>query len=161
MESTRVIIFRLGKERYGINVDLIKGIEKVQELQVVRIPNSVSYIKGVINLRGSVIPVYNIRNKFDIPDVQTTETSSLIITAAGGVILAIWVDGVEGIFDVGQDNIFSAPVIIKNADTTYIQSIVHLENGLAIILNADNLLSEEEKQRVTDMLEDVKEEVDS
>lgn len=156
MESTRVIIFRLGNERYGIDVDLIKGIEKVQGLQVVRIPNSVSYIKGIINLRGSVIPVYNIRNKFSLPDVQATDTSSLIITAAGGVMLAIWVDGVEGIFDIGQDNVYQAPIIVKNADTTYIQSIVHLENGLAIILNAGNLLSEEEKQRVSDMLEDVK-----
>lgn len=156
MEITRVIIFRLGNERYGIDVELVKGIEKAQLLQVVRIPNSVPYIKGIINLRGLVIPVYNIRSKFSLSDVQTTDATSLLITAVGSVTLAIWVDEVEGIFDIAQDQTYPTPAIVKNAETSYIQRIANTEKGLAILLNAYNLLSEEEKQRVADMIEDVK-----
>jgi len=160
MESIRVIIFRLGKERYGIDVELVKGIERAQQIQVVRIPNSVPYIKGIINLRGMVIPVYNIRSKFNMPDIQSTETTSLLITAVGDVTLAIWVDEVEGIFDIAQEDTFSTPAIVKNLETGYIQNIANMEKGLAIILDTYNLLTDEEKRRVTDMVEDVKGEDD-
>lgn len=154
--ETRVIIFHLGKERYGIDVELVQGIEKVQKLDVVRIPNSVPYIKGIINLRGLVIPVYNIRSKFGLEDVSTTDATSLLITTVGEVTLAIWVDEVEGIFDIESEQMFPAPIIIKNAETRYILKIAHMEKGLAIILDAYHLLSDEEKQRVADMMEDVK-----
>ena len=154
--ENRVIIFHLGNERYGINVELVQGIEKAQKLQVVRIPNSVPYIKGIINLRGTVIPVYNIRSKFSLEDVPTTDATSLLITVVGEIILAIWVDEVEGIFDIESEQTFSAPAIIKSVETRYILEIAHMEKGLAIILDAHHLLSEEEKQRVADMIEDVK-----
>jgi len=154
--ETRVIIFRLGKERYGIDVELVKGIERAQNLPVVRIPNSVPYIKGIINLRGTVIPIYNLRSKFSLPDIQTTDTTSLLITAVGEVSLAIWVDEVEGIFDIAKEDTFAIPAIVKGSETGYIHEFAHLKEGLAIILDAYNLLSDEEKQRVTDMIEDAK-----
>lgn len=154
--ETRVIIFHLGNERYGINVELVQGIEKAQKLQIVRIPNSVPYIKGIINLRGIVIPVYNIRSKFSLEDVPTTDATSLLITTVGKIMLAIWVDEVEGIFDIESEQTFPAPAIIKSAETRYILEIAHMEKGLAIILDANHLLSEDEKQRVADMIEDVK-----
>lgn len=154
--DNRVIIFHLGKERYGVDVELVKGIEKVQKQEVVRIPNSVPYIKGIINLRGLVIPVYNIRSKFSLEDVPTTDATSFLITAVGDVLLAIWVDEVEGIFDIESKQAFPPPIIIKNAETRYIAKIAHLGKGLAIILDANYLLSDEEKQRVADMIEDVK-----
>ena len=154
--ENRVILFHLGNERYGINVELVQGIEKAQKQQVVRIPNSVPYIKGIINLRGNVIPVYNIRSKFSLEDIPTTDATSLLITVVGDVILAIWVDEVEGIFDIESEHTFPPPAIIKNAETSYILEIAHMEKGLAIILDAFHLLSEEEKQRVADMIEDVK-----
>lgn len=154
--ENRVIIFHLGKERYGIDVELVKGIEKAQTQQVVRIPNSVPYIKGIINLRGLVIPVYNIRSKFSLEDVSTTDATSLLITAVGDVTLAIWVDEVEGIFDLEPEQTFPTPAIVKNAETRYMLKIAHLGKGLAIILDAYHLLSDEEKQRVADMIDDVK-----
>ncbi len=152
----RVILFHLGNERYGIDVELVQGIEKAQRQQVVRIPNSVPYIKGIINLRGSVIPVYNIRSKFSLEDIPTTDATSLLITVVGDVMLAIWVDEVEGIFDIESEDTFPPPAIIKNDETSYILEIAHMEKGLAIILDAFHLLSEEEKKRVADMIEDAK-----
>ena len=101
--ENRVIIFRLGSERYGIDVELVKGIERAQKQSVVRIPNSVPYIKGIINLRGVVVPVYDIRSKFSLEDIPTTDATSLLITVVGEVILAIWVDEVEGIFEIESD----------------------------------------------------------
>lgn len=156
MEATRVIIFRLGNERYGVDVELVKGIEKAQSSQVVRIPNSVPYIKGIINLRGGVIPVYNIRTKFSMMDIESTDTTSLLITAVGNVLLAIWVDEVEGIFDIPEDHTFETPAIVKSENTNYIQKIANVEKGLVILLDAYNLLSDDERQRVITMIEEVK-----
>ncbi len=154
--ENRVIIFRLGSERYGIDVELVKGIERAQKQSVVRIPNSVPYIKGIINLRGVVVPVYDIRSKFSLEDIPTTDATSLLITVVGEVILAIWVDEVEGIFEIESERTFPTPAIVKSTETRYILKIAHMEKGLAIILDAFHLLSEEEKKRVTDMIEDVK-----
>lgn len=154
MELTRVIIFRLGEERYGVDVELVKAIEKAQP--VVRIPNTVPYIKGIMNLRGSVIPVYNIRSRFNMPDVADTDASSFLVTAIGEVTLAIWVDAVEGIFDIPEDHTYKTPVIVKSSDTDYIQNIASTDKGLVIILNTYNLLTDEEKERVTEMVDEVK-----
>lgn len=154
--DNRVIIFHLGNERYGIDVELVKGIEKAQKQQIVRIPNSVPYIKGVINLRGLVVPVYSIRSKFSLEDVPVTDATSLLITAVGDITLAVLVDEVEGIFDMEPEQTFPAPAIVRNAETRYILKITHLGRGLAIILDAYHLLSDEERKRVADMIDDVK-----
>lgn len=65
MEEMKPVVFKLDNENYGVDINLVQGIEKEQ--QIVRVPNTVNYIRGIINLRGEIIPVYDLRAKFGLP----------------------------------------------------------------------------------------------
>lgn len=100
METFKPVIFKLKGESYGIDIDLVNGIE--QEQRVVPVPNAPGYIKGIINLRGNVIPVYSLCQKFGFADCNL-ETSQLIITRMKEMLVAIEVEGVNEIFEIEQD----------------------------------------------------------
>ena len=90
------VVFLLGKEMYGVDINLVQSIEK--DLNVVPVPNSQSYIKGIVNMRNEVIPVYSLARKFGKEQEATAE--STIIISSGGLKLALEVDEVLEINDI-------------------------------------------------------------
>lgn len=135
------IIFSIGDGTYGIDVNQVMGIEK--EIPVVTIPNAPRCIKGIINLRGDVIPVYSLREKFNMPKVEL-DTKELVIAKSKGVTIAIEVDMVKEIVEIEEENINSVPTIVKAAETQYVSSVAHLKETLVLILNLDGLLDDEQ-----------------
>ena len=119
MGDEKLVIFRLGNEWYGVDIAIVEGIEKM--LPIVRIPNSVAHIQGVINLRGNIIPVYSLRNRFGLPDAQITEDSKFLITLVGRTQLALLVDGLDGIYDISEEQYHETPIIVKTEETIYTQ----------------------------------------
>lgn len=144
------IIFNIGNGIYGIDVSHVMGIEK--DIPVVEIPNAPACVKGIINLRGDVIPVFNLREKFHMPDVQL-DTKELIIAKSQGVIIAIEVDLVKEIVELDESKIGPVPSIIKNEHTKYIDSVAHLESGLVLVLNLDGLLDEDQADNLQKIVE--------
>ena len=149
MTGIKPVIFKLNGERYGIDITLVNGIEKEQH--IVRVPNSPENIKGIINLRGTIIPVYNLAKKFGVPDISP-EDSQLIITQIGEMLLAVEVEGVDEIFDIPASSISEVPKIIQGGKTSYIQEIAKVDNDLLIILDVDSLLSQEEQKDVEEFV---------
>ena len=99
MAMKKQIIFKIGDGVYGIDVVKVMGIEK--DIPVIPIPNAPECVKGIINLRGDVIPVYSIREKFNLPDAQL-DTKELIIAKSQGVVIAIEVDVVKEIIELDE-----------------------------------------------------------
>lgn len=151
MDDLKPVIFKLNGEKYGVDISLVNGIEREQK--IVAVPNSPDNIKGIINLRGTIVPVYNLAKKFGFPDISP-EASQLIITKIGEILMAIEVEGVEEISDIPSSSISEVPAIIKGGKTAYMKEIAKLGNDLLIILDVAELLSEEEQK---DMEEFVKE----
>lgn len=149
MTGIKPVIFKLNGEKYGIDITLVNGIEKEQH--IVSVPNSPENIKGIINLRGTIIPVYNLAKKFGVPDISM-EDSQLIITKIGEMLLAVEVEGVEEIFDIPASAISEVPKIIQGGKTSYIQEIAKIDDGLLIILDVDSLLTEEEQKDVEEFV---------
>lgn len=135
---TKQIIFKIGTGSYGIDVSKVMGIEK--DIPVVGIPNAPECIKGMINLRGDVIPVFSLRDKFHMPAAENLETKELVIAKSNGVVIAIEVDLVKEIVELEDSKIGPAPVIIKAPGTEYIESVAHVENDLVLIIDLDGLL---------------------
>ena len=98
MADRKMVIFKLGNESYGVNIESVQGIEKV--LPIVRIPNSVPDIQGIINLRGNIIPVLSLRNRFGLPEVPDTDRTEFLITKVDETLLALKVDEVDSIYDL-------------------------------------------------------------
>lgn len=150
MQEIKPIIFKLNQEQYGIDISRVNAIEQV--LQIVRIPNAPSFIKGIINLRGVVVPVFSLREKFGLPP-KTDGESKLIITRIGEMDLAIEVDEVSEIQNVENTNLSGKPRILAGADTDYIGSIAKVDGNLVIIIDIDNLMSDEESAGIKSFVE--------
>ncbi len=155
MADRKMVIFKLGNENYGVNIDIVQGIEKV--LPIVRIPNSVPDIQGIINLRGNIIPVLNLRNRFGLPEVPDTDRTEFLITKVDETLLALKVDEVDSIYDLETAQIFETPAIVRSPETAYMSQVILMEGKtLTIELNTNELLSKQEKEAVQKMLEEQK-----
>lgn len=151
MADLKPVVFKLNGEKYGVDINLVNGIEREQK--IVAVPNSPENIKGIINLRGTIVPVYNIAKKFGFADISSQD-SQLIITKLGEMLVALEVEGVEEISDISSSAISEVPKIIQGGKTSYIKQIAKVGKDLLIILDVDRLISEEEQK---DMVEIVKE----
>ncbi|MDE6312453.1 MAG: chemotaxis protein CheW [Lachnospiraceae bacterium] len=149
MKDLKPVIFKLNGEMYGIDITLVNGIEKEQH--IVSVPNAPEYIKGIINLRGTIVPVYNLARKFNVLDISPTD-SQLIIIKIGEMLLAVEVEGVEEISDIPASAISEVPKIIRGTKTSYIKEIAKVEKELLIILDVDSLLTEEEQKDVEEFV---------
>ena len=149
MEEMKPVVFKLDSENYGVDIGRVLGIERAQ--QIVRVPNTVSYIKGIMNLRGEIIPVYDLRKKFGLPAVQNQDIQFIIVRVKDSKI-ALEVDGVKEINDVAQENKFPVPPICINENTRYFESVIKSDNTLIVLINVDYLLSDEEMKRIDELV---------
>lgn len=149
------VVFKLGAEEYGVDISLVNAIERYQ--QIVPVPNSVSYIKGIINLRGEVIPVYDLRKKFNMPAYDGSgEERKLIVVKLPDLSIALEVDSVSEIHDFSEDNIVPMPVLVLNSDIQFFKRVANISGRLIVLMDVDYLLSREEMESVKKMKEDLK-----
>lgn len=146
------VVFRLDNEKYGMNISYVSGIE--YEQTIVRVPNSSRNIKGIINLRGEVIPVLDLRAKFNMSNMTTPKDAELIIVNLPNNKIAIEVDGVEQIHHIDENDIVDMPEIAKSSGAGYFDRVAKLDGKLIIIINPLELLSEEELQAVNELTAD-------
>ena len=144
------VIFTLGKEEYGLDIMLVNAIQKYTD--IVPIPNAPSYVRGIINLRGDVIPVYSLRRKFGLGDKEIDENSKLIITKSDNILLAYEVDEVKEIMEIEAGNISEIPVIVKSNDTAYIKCVANINGRMILLLDHDGLLSSKEKENIENLM---------
>lgn len=149
MEEFKPVMFKLDNELYGVDINLVQSIEKEQT--IVRVPNTDSHIKGVINLRGKVIPVYSLRKKFNLSEKDSKDQQYIIVNIKGSSI-ALEVDGVDEIKNVENHMVHKVPSIINNGKTDYFDKIINLEGRLVVIINIDFLLTKEEMKNVEDLI---------
>ena len=143
------VVFRLDDEKYGMNISYVSGIE--YEQTIVRVPNSSRNIKGIINLRGEVIPVLNLRAKFNMANQTTPDETELIIVNLPDSRIAIEVDGVEQIHYIDEKDIVDMPAITRSKGATYFDRVAKVNGKLIIIINPLELLSEEEMKAVNEL----------
>ena len=150
-KQTKQVIFKLGNEEYGLDIMLVNAIEKYMDL--VPIPNAPTYIRGIINLRGEVIPVYSLRKKFGLSEKDADSNTKLIVTKSQGILMAYEVDEVKEILEIPYSNISETPVIVKNEDTAYIQSVANINGRMLILLDHNGIISSTEKNHIEKLIQ--------
>lgn len=150
MAEARYIIFSLHDEAYSIDLAYVKEIE--ENYTVIPIPNCPPHIKGIINLRGEVVPVYSLRSRFGL--AESTATCKLILTYIHGYVIGFEVDAIRGIETIAEEDRLPTPKLICSEDTTYIDSIIHASGGIVVNISVENILSENEVQALADNLAD-------
>ncbi len=137
----QAVVCNLGKELYGIDITIVRGIEKEQE--IVHVPNCPSYIKGIINLRGDIIPIYSLRMKCGMEDY--TGDTQFVVVNVDDMQIAIEVDGVGDIFHADTTTLYDAPRICVSNNTRFVDKVINADGKLIIVLDVTKLLTEEEK----------------
>lgn len=151
-EYLKPVVFKLGKESYGVDINLVHSIEK--QMNVVPVPNSLQYIKGIINLRGEVIPVFSLKKKFNMPNADVAGANTIIVKLPE-LIIAFEVDEVEEIHDIEMSNIVDMPNIVKTQELKYFDRVANIDGKLIVLLDVNYLLSESEQQTVKGFAEDL------
>lgn len=150
MEEMKYIVFRLGKEKYGMNISCINGIE--QEYEIVPVPNAPESISGIINLRGNVIPVYSLKDRFGMDPKVDSATKSLLVTNSSGTTLAYEIDEVIGIELMEESNVVQMPFVASNDQTAFMKKVLHVGKDIVIVIDVDCVLSEEVRVGLLEMI---------
>ncbi|BBI34417.1 chemotaxis protein CheW [Cohnella abietis] len=142
-EEIKVIVFTLAQEEYGIEVDKVRTIERM--VPITRVPKTPVFVKGVINLRGIVIPVIDLRGRFGLVEAEQTENSRIIIVAANDLEVGFIVDSANDVMDVMSDAIENPPEVLGGIKAKYISGVAKIgESRLLILLNLVEVLSRSE-----------------
>lgn len=142
-EELKVIVFRLGSEEYGIEVDKVQTIERM--MPITRVPKTLSFVKGVINLRGVVIPVIDLRGRFSLPESEYTDQTRIVIVGVDDMQVGFIVDSANDVIDIKSSAIDSPPEVVGGVKARYLRGVAKLEDSrLLIMLNLNEVLNKSE-----------------
>lgn len=146
-QTEQFLTFELAGEAYGIEilkVQEIRGWEPVRKL-----PNTPDFVKGALNLRGSIVPIIDLRERFHMPKVEYTPTTVVIVmcldtATTGAAVMGIVADAVSDVLDINLADIREAPNLGSKINTHYMRGMYVGKNGMVMLLDVDKLLNPEE-----------------
>ncbi|MCM3038266.1 chemotaxis protein CheW [Paenibacillus motobuensis] len=142
-EELKVIVFKLGEEEYGIEVNKVQTIERM--MPITRVPKTFSFVKGVINLRGVVIPVIDLRGRFGLPESELSDQTRIIIVTANEMEVGFIVDSANDVIDINSDIIDSPPDVVGGVKAKYLRGVARIsEERLLVMLNLSEVLNRSE-----------------
>ena len=150
MASIQFVIFKLSDEDFGVEIKNVREIIKPQ--QILKVPNTPKYIEGIINLRGKVHPVFNLRRKFHFPEKPVDEGTKIIVISVNDITVGFEVDDVSEILRIEEESIEEAPHFVTGPHRKYIKCVGKIDDRMVIILDLELLLSEEEEKELRDVV---------
>ncbi len=139
MEMMKIVAFKLGSEEYGMDIEHVQSIERIQ--QITRVPNAQPYVKGVINLRGHVTPIIDLRSRLNLGQTEYTENTRVIITKFEEIELGFIVDQTSEVIDILPGEIEAPSSSTFNIE--YFTGIAKIEGRLIILLKLSKLIIDE------------------
>ncbi len=148
----KFLTFVLGDEIYGI--EILKAREIIGLMDITTVPQTPDYMKGVINLRGKVIPVIDLRTKFSMQEEEHTQETCVIVVEVNNTSIGIVVDSVSEVSDIRGEEIENAPKFGHEIDTSFIMGLGKAKDKIIILLDIDAVLSSEELEMVEELAND-------
>ena len=146
----QLVTFQLGKEVYGIDIMVVKEIVKIQDIRT--IPSAPEYVAGILNLRGSIIPVIDLHKRFNFKKLEMSEDdellSGIVIVNIDGMLIGIMIDKVAKVETVEGNEIQPPPQLISGIGSEFIQGVVRRGEGYLIILDVRRLFSKSELKQL-------------
>ncbi len=137
----QLVVFDLAEEVYGVEINTVREIIRMQA--VTSVPDAPEFIEGVMNLRGNVIPVVDLRRRFNLPAGETTADTRVVVVDIDGEGIGVIVDAVTEVLRITEGSIEPASSVVTTEDSYYIRGIVKLSDRLLILLDIEKALGEE------------------
>jgi len=138
----QLVVFQLANEYYGVDIGAVSTIIRMQDLTAV--PQTPNYVEGVINLRGSIIPVIDLRKRFCLAQNSITKSSRIVVVEANGMMVGMIVDAVAETLRISSDMIEPPSCIIASVESDYLRGIAKDGDRLVILLDIDMVMSGKE-----------------
>lgn len=138
-QMMKVIVFQLADKEYAIPVSHVQGIEKL--MHITRVPKTPHFVKGVINLRGVVTPIIDLRERFNLPITGNEDTTRIIIVMLENMEVGFVVDSANDVLDIAADTIEQQPEVVGSLEEEFISGVAKLDKRLLILLHLDKVLN--------------------
>ncbi|MCX7842615.1 MAG: chemotaxis protein CheW [Clostridia bacterium] len=137
-EARQFVVFKIGKEEYGVDIKKITTIERM--MQIARVPKTPEYIKGVINLRGEIIPIMDMRLRFNLPQFEETEDTRIIIIKIEDMSVGIIVDAVAEVLELTDDAIENIANFSIDMSADYILGVGKVNGRIITLLSIEKMI---------------------
>lgn len=140
----QLVVFRVGSEEYGLDILRIKEI--INPLRITPVPRAPAFVEGVVELRGTIVPVVDMRKRFDLPATPPTRRSKYLIVAIGGRIMGLIVDAVSETLRLPLADLKPAPAVGGEGQVSdYFLGACYLKGRILLVINLDTILTSSEK----------------
>lgn len=156
MITTKHIVFQLNEKEYGTNIRDIISIERLPE--VVSLPKVSDFIEGVAELRGEAIPVVDLRTRMELPKIEVTDETRMLVAKIDELSVGFIVDAASDVIDIEDSDIEAAPTEMKGIDVKFLSGVAKLEERLLLIIDLAYVLNYEELSEVKQAVEEETEE---
>lgn len=142
----QLVTFKIAEEEFG--VDILKVQEIIRMMPITKVPNAPAFVEGVINLRGKVIPVIDLRRRFGMTTSEHNSQTRIKVMDLQGQVIGFVVDAVSEVLRIKESTVEPPPPVIAGVDSEYMRGVGKLEDRLLILLDLDNLLTKNEMQSI-------------
>ena len=142
-EMLQLVSFHIGQEEFGLGIQSIQEINRM--VDITRVPNAPEFVSGVINLRGKVIPIINLRKRFGFPPKESDRNTRIIVVELSGMVVGFIVDSVSEVLRIPKNITEPPPSIVAGIGSEYITAVAKLDNRLLILLDLERILKDKEK----------------
>jgi purine-binding chemotaxis protein CheW len=148
-EILQLVSFNIGTEEFG--VDILKVQEINRMVDITRVPRSPDFVEGIINLRGKVIPIIDIRKRFNMALAEHDKNTRIVVVDIEGQVMGMIVDSVSEVLRLPASTIEAPPEVVSSVDSDYIRGVAKLEDRLLIYLDLSRILSGEERNVLSEL----------
>lgn len=143
-EILQLVSFNVGTEEFGIDILKVQEINRM--VDITRVPRAPEFVEGIINLRGKVIPIIDIRKRFNMELAPHNKNTRIVVVDIAGQVMGMVVDSVSEVLRIPASTIEPTPEIVTSIDSDYIRGVAKLEDRLLIYLDLSKILSGEERR---------------
>ena len=146
-DSTNLVTFRLGSGEYAIDIMQAKEIIKMEKITL--IPNAPDFVEGVINLRGNIIPIIDLKKRFNLEETEGDKNTGIIIVKIEDVDMGIIIDSISKVVSISNSDIQPPPPMLSGIGQKYIKGVGKLEDKLLVVLDLEKLFTTDEEDEET------------
>jgi purine-binding chemotaxis protein CheW len=145
-KNIQLVVFSIGKELYGVGIASVHEIVKVPD--ITEVPDAPAFLTGVINLRGKIVPVVDLRKRLRLAGKEKTKASRVLITENDGRLIGLLVDAVSEVLKLAPESVEAPPDMISSIGVEYITGVAKVEERLIILLELGKVLSVEDMRKL-------------
>ena len=148
-QNLQLVRFKLSDQDYGVGIMQVQSIDRM--MPITKMPRTPEFVEGVISIRDEVIPVVDLRKRFELEIREEDDDTRIVIVEVGGKKVGIIVDAVSDVATISSDIVDSAPAMVVGIEAEYIEGVAKLESGLLILLDLDKIMNPDEMKQIKEI----------